>query len=101
VIEPELAAWLLERRTDAGFTIPDPEGLDRGKWFETVPQKWLRTWVKSGKPLHRLRGLYADHIARLTADAVAARLAGIKAAQNALGHTTPDTTEGHYLTPDA
>jgi integrase len=34
----------------------------------------------------------------LTADAVTARLAGVKAAQEALGHTTSATTERHYLT---
>ena len=49
------------------------------------------------KPLHRLRGLYADELARLTADAVAARLAGVRAASESLGHTTTATTERHYL----
>lgn len=51
------------------------------------------------KPLHRLRGLYADEVARLTQDAVAARLAGVKAAASALGHTNTATTERSYLSP--
>jgi hypothetical protein len=55
--------------------------------------------VTARKPLHRLRGLYADEVAKITVDAVTARLAAIKAAQEALGHTTSKTTEGHYLTP--
>ena len=38
-----------------------------------------------------------DHIAALTSDAVAARLAGIKAASEALGHATTAMTEKHYL----
>ena len=139
VIEPEVAAWLLEAKCSAspcgregalkqntrrspvgakvpsskiapiqsessgGYLIPDPpDGGDRARWFSHEPQRWLRAHgVTGGKPLHRLRGLYADHIATLTADAVTARLAGVKAAQNALGHTTRSTTEAHYLTPDA
>ena len=35
------------------------------------------------------------------ADAVAARLAGVKAAQKALGHTDSATTEAHYLSAEA
>ena len=49
------------------------------------------------KPFHRLRGLYADHVARVTQDAVAARLAGVREASAALGHTTTATTLNHYL----
>ena len=49
------------------------------------------------KPLHRLRGLYADDVAKLTEDAVLARLEGIKEASRALGHTTTKTTLNHYL----
>jgi hypothetical protein len=49
--------------------------------------------------LHRLRGLYADQIKRETESAILARQAGIAAASAALGHTTTDTTERHYLTP--
>ncbi len=83
--------------------MPDPpEGEDRGRWFERVPQAWLRAQGVTAKlPLHRLRGLYADQVAALTRDAVTARLAAIRAAQEALGHTTSATTERHYLTPGA
>ena len=67
-------------------------------WFTREPQAWVRRFVgEARKPLHRLRGLYADHLAKLTADATAARLAGIQAASNALGHTSTATTRNHYL----
>jgi hypothetical protein len=103
VIEPRLAEWLRtaaqKRKT---LVVPDPpDGSDRGRWFANAPQRWLRAAGVHDprKPLHRLRGLYADHVARLTADAVAARLAGIEAARANLGHTTAAVTEAHYLTP--
>jgi len=38
-------------------------------------------------------------VAKVTQEAVTARLAGIKAASQNLGHTTTATTENHYLTP--
>lgn len=97
VIDAELAAWLTECSQRPGYVVE--VGADRDRWFEREPQAWLHAHVKSGKPLHRLRGLYADHISRLTADAVTARLAGIRAAQESLGHTTSATTERHYLAP--
>jgi hypothetical protein len=102
VIEPRLAEWL---RTAAAkpdeLVVPDPpDGSERRRWFVREPQRWLRSiGVKAGKPLHRLRGLYADAVAKLTADAVAARLAGVEAARANLGHTTSAVTEAHYLTP--
>lgn len=40
---------------------------------------------------------YADEVAKLTQDAVAARLAGVKAAASALGHTNTATTQNSYL----
>jgi hypothetical protein len=103
VIEPRLAEWLrtAAQKPDA-LVVPDPpDGSDRRHWFAHEPQRWLRdvAGVRAGKPLHRLRGLYADHVAQLTADAVAARLAGIEAARANLGHTTSAVTEAHYLTP--
>jgi hypothetical protein len=103
VIEPRLAEWLraAARKPDA-LVVPDPpDGSDRHQWFAHEPQRWLRdvAGVRTGKPLHRLRGLYADHVAQLTADAVAARLAGVEAARANLGHTTSAVTEAHYLTP--
>lgn len=104
VIDPDLCEWLLARKneTPAELLIPAPvEPNERARWFERVPQTWLKAHgVPPGKPLHRMRGLYADHIATLTQDAVAARLAAIRAAQKSLGHTTSATTEAHYLTPD-
>ena len=77
-----------------------PGTVERSRWFEREPQKWLHAHgVGALKPLHRLRGLYADNVATLTRDAIAARLAGVRAAQEALGHTSSATTEAHYLTP--
>jgi integrase len=103
IIHPELAEYLLGVKGSAAPIVPDPPtGDDRGWWFERDPQEWLHAnGIISKKPLHRLRGLYADHIANLTSDAVAARLAGIRAAQENLGHTNSSTTENHYLSPDA
>lgn len=99
IIDAELAEWV--RARGDGWLVPDPpDGSDRSRWFEREPQRWLRQWIPTGKPLHRLRGLYADHVATLAADAVAARLAGIRAAQEALGHTSSATTERHYLSGD-
>ena len=96
IIDAELAEWVQSR--PEGRLVPDTnDGSDRSRWFEKQPQRWLRRWIPTGKPLHRLRGLYADHIAALTSDAVAARLAGIKAASEALGHATTAMTEKHYL----
>jgi integrase len=101
VINLELANWLLARdKTENTRIIPAPEREnERARWFEKQPQAWLRTHgvPNAGKPLHRLRGLYADEIARLTADAVTARLAALRAAQEALGHTSAETTQNHYL----
>lgn len=104
IINAELLQWLnLARGLNLpdSFIVPDPP-CARAKWFIGAPQAWLR---KHGfthrQPLHRLRGLYADDVARLTADAVTARIAAVRAAQEALGHTTPAVTERHYLTADA
>jgi len=104
VIEPRLAEWLrTAARNPDELVVPDPGdgSISRRCWFSYVPQRWLRdvAGVRAGKPLHRLRGLYADHVAQLTADAVAARLAGVEAARANLGHTTSAVTEAHYLTP--
>lgn len=99
VIEPTLSEWLRVAAKQPGYVVPCAG--EREQWFRYVPQEWLRAFIPTGKPLHRLRGLYADHIAQLTQDAVTARLAAIRAAQSNLGHTTSATTERHYLTPDA
>lgn len=79
-----------------GYLVNPPDA-DRGRWFEREPQKWLKQFTGAQKPLHRLRGLYADHVAKVTADAVTAKLAGVKAASGALGHTSTKTTKDHYL----
>ena len=104
VINSELANYLsaiADFGDPVGWIVPIP-AVERARWFERTPQAWLRKHgVTSQKPLHRLRGLYADAVAELTRDSVAARLAGIKAAQDALGHTSSAVTESHYLTPDS
>ena len=96
-----LAAFAAVSPADA-LLVTAPGTVERSRWFERVPQQWLHAHgVAALKPLHRLRGLYADQVATLTRDAIAARLAGIRAAQESLGHTSSATTEAHYLTPDA
>lgn len=95
VIDSELAAVL--RSCPAGYIV-QPAAVDRSKWFAQIPQRWMRKYTTARQPLHRLRGLYADAVARLTSDAITARLAGVKAASEALGHTSTKTTENHYLT---
>lgn len=71
---------------------------NRSRWFERVPQEWLRPYVgESKRPLHRLRGLYADEVKRITEDAIAARSEALKEVQKNLGHTTTKTAEAHYL----
>lgn len=95
VIHARLAEVL--RSLPPGYVVnpPDP---DRFRWFERVPQAWLRPFVGGvQKPLHRLRGLYADHVAQIEEEAITARLAGVKAAAAALGHTSTKTTTDHYL----
>lgn len=100
IINADLLEWLGALNGD-GFIVPDTQEA-RAKWFETVPQAWLRSHgFAHRQPLHRLRGLYADAVAQLTADAVTARLAAVRAAQTALGHTTPAITEKHYLSANA
>lgn len=99
VIDRDVAAWLLRRRKHQGHIVVVNDAESRHRWFEREPQRWLREHgITAPKPLHRLRGLYADHVARITRNAVAARLAGVRAAQKNLGHTTSRTTERHYLT---
>jgi hypothetical protein len=83
-----------------GMLAVNPATTDRDGWFECEPQDWVRPYTGTAKkPLHRLRGLYADEVKRITEEAVAARQEAIKAASSNLGHTTTTTTENHYLTP--
>ncbi|CAB4186599.1 hypothetical protein UFOVP1329_1 [uncultured Caudovirales phage] len=81
-----------------GYLIETPNGMTRSHWFKHYPQRWISKFTgTAGKPLHRLRGLYADAVASLTQDAIAARLAGVKAASSNLGHTNTQTTQRSYL----
>lgn len=98
ILRPELADAI--RASEPGELIVQPSFHDRREWFERVLPRLVRPFSPDAKkPLHRLRGLYADHVARVTREAVAARLAGIREASAALGHTTTATTINHYLTP--
>lgn len=103
VIDQALALAL--RSAPPGLLVPPPNEPSQGRpktrkeWMEHRPQAWCRPFVGGvSKPLHRLRGLYADDLAKLTADAVQGRLAGERAAADALGHTSTATTRNHYLT---
>jgi len=97
IINDAFAAELLAM--PPGFIVSTPPGMEREYWFKHYPQEWLKPFTGSAiKPLHRLRGLYADDVKRITEDAVAAHLAGVKAASQALGHTSTATTEKSYLT---
>jgi hypothetical protein len=98
ILRPELVAAIAALQP--GSFIVQPATAKRSEWFERDLPRLVRPFCPTAKkPLHRLRGLYADEVARLTQDAVAARLAGIREASAALGHTTTATTINHYLTP--
>lgn len=100
VIHPGLAEAL--RTVEPAAFVVEPGALDRHKWFESAPAEWARTYTGDArKPLHRLRGLYADDIRKLSEDAMTARLAAIRAASKALGHTSTATTVDHYLSGHA
>ncbi|MFN0129236.1 MAG: hypothetical protein ACKV19_21415 [Verrucomicrobiales bacterium] len=93
VLDPDLAAHL--RGCPAEEQILQDVTV---KWFLGEVCGWLRPFAGAArKPLHRLRGLYADQLARDTESAIIARQAGLKAAQEGLGHTSSRTTEKHYL----
>ena len=86
VINLDFAKTLLS--IPKGMLIVNPSTTDRDGWFEREPQNWLRPYTgKAKKPLHRLRGLYADDVRRITEEAIHARSAAIKAASQNLGHT--------------
>jgi len=98
ILRPELVEAI--RALPEGSFIVQPATAKRSEWFERDLPRLVRPFCPTAKkPLHRLRGLYADEVARLTQDAVAARLAGIREASANLGHTTTATTINHYLTP--
>lgn len=101
------AAALIEREEGCIVDVPlySTPGAElknittnRLHWFQHYPQRFLKPFMGGDrKPLHRLRSLYADEVKKLTQDAVAAHLAGVKAASQALGHTNTATTEKSYL----
>jgi len=101
VINPELRAYLEDfAATNPPDTpvVPDPKMQMRAWWFERVPQDWLKKHgIIDQKPLHRLRKLYADHQRELMHELLDREAKGVKAAQDALGHTTPATTKRSYL----
>lgn len=100
VIHPGLAEAL--RTVEPSAFVVEPGAIDRHKWFEEAPAEWSRSFTGDArKPLHRLRGLYADDIRKLSEDAMTARLAAIRAAAKALGHTNTATTVDHYLSGHA
>lgn len=107
VVDEEYAAFL--RAAPDGYIVqPDLQSKrprfahrpnSRRLWFWYEPQKWLKPFTgEKVAPLHRMRGLYLDDVAKLTEDAVKARLEGVKAAKDSAGHTSTKTTEDHYLT---
>jgi hypothetical protein len=96
VLDADLAAALQAAPENKPLVNPATER--RAHWFERELQLWLRPFVGDAKkPLHRLRGLYADQLSKLTEDAVAAKLAGRQEAARNLGHTSTKTAEKHYL----
>lgn len=97
ILHPELADYL--RCIDAASCVL--VRADAARWIQRGPQDWLRPFTGTAKaPLHRLRGLYADHIKRDTEQAILARQAAIQEASKNLGHTSTATTTAHYLTDD-
>ncbi len=97
ILDQQLAEYLHAKEPESPvITTPT-----RDRWIQKKPQLWLKPYVGSSKaPLHRLRGLYADHIKRETEDAILAHQAAIKAASENLGHTSTKTTTEHYTTND-
>lgn len=94
ILDATLAAALLG--APPGLLVR-PSCPDRRTWFEREPQRWMRQFTAARQPLHRLRGLYADDVRRLSEASILARLQAVKAAADALGHTSPSTTVRHYL----
>lgn len=97
ILNPDLAEYLKAIDKESRIiTTPDA-----ARWIARAPQAWLKTFTGKAKaPLHRLRGLYADHVKRETEHAILARQEAIREASKNLGHTSTSTTENHYLTPD-
>ncbi len=94
VMDPDLAEYLAAMGEESS-AVPL---LNTVKWIQRAPQQWLKPYTGDAKaPLHRLRGLYADHVRRETEQAILARQAATKKASQNLGHTSTKTTEDHYF----
>lgn len=97
IINSELAADLL---TAGEGPLVVPETTCPSMWFGREPQAWVKRFTKARKPLHRLRGLYADDVKKMNEQAELAHQKGLQAAAAALGHgRNTATTEKHYTTP--
>lgn len=96
ILQPKLAEVILGMAS--GERVVHPKELGREEWMiRHLPELVRRFSPSSKKPLHRLRGLYADEVAAITEDAVAARQEAVREAAQNLGHTTTATTTEHYL----
>lgn len=94
VLHPQLAEYLLTLDANA----PVVSRPDAARWIQRAPQTWLKPYTGTARaPLHRLRGLYADHVCKITEEAILARQAAELEASRNLGHTTVTTTREHYL----
>lgn len=100
------SAMVMDAALADALRLTKPEQMliaepDAEAWIEKVPQKWLREYVGAARlPLHRLRGLYADHVRRETEEVILARQKASKTASEALGHASVTTTDRHYFGPD-
>lgn len=95
ITNPAFAAELLAR--PAGPIVQETApGMTRDYWFRYYPAEWLKPFTGTAyKPLHRMRGLYADEVKTLTTKAQVAEQSGLEAARDALGHTNVRTTKGY------
>ena len=96
ILRREIADAALKVPAEDFVIHPNPFG--RLEWFARKLPAMLRPFSpSSGKPLHRLRGLYADEVSKVMEGAFAARLEAVREASRSLGHTTVATTLNHYL----
>jgi hypothetical protein len=96
ILRRELADAAL--KLPAGDHVVHPNPFSRLEWFARKLPSILRPYAPSAtKPLHRLRGLYADEVARVMEQTFAARLEAVREASRSLGHTSTSTTQNHYL----
>jgi hypothetical protein len=92
---PEFAAYLLTVPADQPVVGLISQGCYRSAMI------WLRQFTNARTPAHRLRGRHAQAIKEETQAEELARLKGIQAAADALGHgKNTQTTIDHYLEPE-